>query len=232
LSAHEEQHTPARQAVTAEQRGEDAFDFTELWRPEDADVAYRSPERILLEHGRITQEQLDAATELQRANPRLSVLDALVESGAIDEIVALQAVADYFNLPFARLNPGDVDPEVYNLLPSEYVKDKSVVPIRRDGERIVLGIADPADIFLIDDVKRRVQAELDLAVTPSCDIARVVEDFSTNPQNQVEDIIQDIAEDTVEVVGKQQEEVTDLEKIAGESPVIRYVNYLIFQAVK
>ncbi|MEI7836510.1 MAG: GspE/PulE family protein, partial [Planctomycetota bacterium] len=40
-----------------------------------------------------------------------------------------------------------------------------------------------------------------------------------------------VAEDAVEVVESKAEEVTDLEKIAGESPVIRYVNYLIASAV-
>ncbi|MFW6065959.1 MAG: GspE/PulE family protein, partial [Planctomycetota bacterium] len=45
-------------------------------------------------------------------------------------------------------------------------------------------------------------------------------------------IIQDINEDDVEVVDDEEEDVTDLEKIAGESPVIRYVNYLIASAVK
>jgi len=209
----------------------DPSDFTELWRPSETTTSYRSPERILLERGQISQEQLDEAARKQRDNPRLSVLELLIQDSAIDEVVALQAVAAYFNLPFARVNPSDIHLDTFSLLPPDYLKSKSVLPIRQKEDRVVLGISDPADIFLIDDVKRRLQSELELTVIPPGDVARAVDELSTSPQKQVEDIIRGIAEDTVEVVNKEEEEVTDLEKIAGESPVIRYVNYLIFQAV-
>ncbi len=227
----EEQHVKEAENASQQVHGDQA-DFADLWRPTDTGAVYRSPERILLERGKITQEQLDKAITRQRENSRLSVLEVLVQSKAIDEILALQAVAAYFNLPFARINPEEVETDLFGLLPPEYLKTKFVMPIRRENNRVVVGISDPADIFLIDDVKRRLQAELNLTVAPPGDILKAVEELSVSPQKQVEDIIKGIAEDTVEIVHKKEEEVTDLEKIAGESPVIRYVNYLIFQGVK
>src|SRR5262249_14521738 len=51
---------------------------------------------------------------------------------------------------------------------------------------------------------------------------------------KVDEIIKDIAEDDVQLVKKEGEDdnVTDLEKIGSESPIIRFVNYLIFDAIK
>jgi type IV pilus assembly protein PilB len=63
-------------------------------------------------------------------------------------------------------------------------------------------------------------------------VTKVIEELSVTPGQRVDEIIKDIAEDSVEVVQQRTEQVTDLEKIAGESPVIRYVNYVITAAVR
>ncbi len=209
-----------------------ATEFAELWRPEEAPRSQQGPQRVLLEKGQITPQQLEAAIGAQQKDPSLSVLETLVRSGACDEIVALQAVAEYFRLPFARLNASQVDPEVVSALPINYLREKQVIPISRDGEAFVVGMADPADIFLIDDIKRRLKAPVKLTVVPCEEIAKAIEELSTGPGQQVDEIIKGISEDTVEVVDSRDDEVADLEKIAGESPVIRYVNFVIATAVK
>jgi len=208
------------------------LDFADLWRPVESGTAYRGPERMLLERGHITTDQLEAAAAQQKANPRLSLLETLVRMQAVDEMLALQTVADYFKLPFLRVKAPDVDPAVYALLPMNYIKAKNVLPIRKDGDGVMVGISDPADIFLIDDLKRRIRLPLHLVLTPNEDIRKVAEDMSASSAQQVDEIIKDISEDAVEVVDTKTEDVADLEKIAGESPVIRYVNYLIAAAVK
>jgi type IV pilus assembly protein PilB len=206
--------------------------FDELWKPEGEDHPHRGPERILLDSGVITAPQLEQAVQHQQTNPRLSVLESLVQLKAITEVQALEAVAEYFMLPFHHISAPEMDREVFSLLPVDYLKAKLVLPIRREQDDVVVGIVDPADIFLIDDLKRRMKLNVQLVVVPRGDILRAIEELSVGPGQQVEDIIKDIAEDTVEVVTKKVDDIADLEKIAGESPVIRYVNYLISSAVK
>ena len=208
-------------------------EFAELWRPTDTASGPRGPERVLLDRGLISPDQLDKAVHQQRENPRFSVLRTLVQMRAIDDLAALQAVAAYFQLPFERVGAGDVDTGTFALLPVRYIKEKQICPIRREGDAVVVGLTDPADIFVIDDMKRRIHRKVQLVVVPPADIAGVVEELSSSPAKQVDEIIKDITEDAVEVVDdKKSEEVPDLERSAGESPVIRYVNYLIASAMK
>ena len=206
--------------------------FAELWTPEEEAQAPRGAEGLLLQRGKITPQQLDKALEAQVHNPSLSVLQTLVRSGALNEVEASEATAEYFGLPFQRIVSADVDGACFDLLPVDYLKAKRVLPFRRADEAVVVGTTDPADIFLIDDLKRRLGRKLHLVVTPGTDILRAVDELSLGPQQHVDDIIQDIAEDAVEILDAKVDEVADLEKIAGESPVIRYVNYLISSAVK
>jgi type IV pilus assembly protein PilB len=210
----------------------EAVEFAELWRPTENGPAFRGPERVLLQRGMVSREQIEKALLKQRENPRLSLLDALVHGGAIDEMTAQRAVAEHCKLPFHRLTAADVDIGVLEMLPAEYRKEKLVLPIRRDERGIFVCLANPADIFLIDDLKRRLRGTLHLVVTPPADILKVNEELTASNVQQVDDIIKDIAEDAVEVVRKEADDVADLEKIAGESPVIRYVNYLITSAVR
>ena len=211
---------------------DERIDSAILWSPDDSSSEARGPEKILLDQGRIAREQFERAVTMQASEPNRTVLEILVQSQAIDQIVALQAVATYCQLPFQRVAPGDVDDSVFALLPPEYLKAKNILPIRRDDKGTVVGISDPADIFLIDDVTRRLKGKVRLVVTPPSDMLKVIEELSVSVTQQVDDIIKDISEDDVEVVNREDEDVTDLEREAGESPVIRYVNFLIAAAVK
>jgi len=230
--ARDKRHSDGVKVAEAPPTGGEPLGFDEVWRPDASHTDARGPERILLERGHITLEQLQKARERQEEDPRFTVLEALVNAHEIDEMLALQAVAAYFKLPFTRVTAADVDERVFSMLPLDYIKAKRVIPIRHRDDAVLLGLADPADIFLIDDIKRRLRSPVELAVTPPGDILRTVEEMSADLAEQVDEIIKGITEDAVEVVGSKTEEVADLEKIAGESPVIKYVNYLIAFAVK
>ncbi len=222
-------HPPAKPTAA-----QDApMEFDDLWRPAQQTEAPRGPAAVLLEQGKITPAQIQHAIRKQKDNPRLTMLEAMIEAKIVDEPTALQAVAKFFNLRFEPIKSDQIDRDLLKLLDLDFIKRKNVIPIRREDNRILVGISDPADIFLVDEVKRRLRRPILLAVTPAADIQRVAEELTTAPsQGSVEDIIHDCHEDDVEVVEAKSEEVTDLEKIAGESPVIRYVNFLVVNAVK
>jgi len=207
-------------------------EFADLWRPDESASLPRGPERVLVGRGGITPKHLDQAAGMQRDRPHLRTLDALVAVNAVDELLAIQTVAAYFKLPFMHVDVSEVDEKTFERLPIAYVKAKHVLAIRQEDDDTLVGISDPADIFLIDDVKRRIGGRMRLVVVPASDILHVVEELSAGPAQQVDEIIKDITEDAVEVVHKEDEEVADLERSAGESPVIRYVNYLIYSAVR
>jgi type IV pilus assembly protein PilB len=223
---------PALAGAAAVAQPAESGGFADLWRPSAKAAMARGPERILLEKGLITPDQLREAQARKANDPRLTLLGALVEAGVIDDLQALEAVANDVRLPLMRVTAADVEENVFALLPLEYIREKKVIPIRHQEDGILVGLADPADIFLIEDLRRRLRCKVQLVVTPPQDTLKTIEELSTGPQQQVDDIIKDIAEDAVEVVDSKTEEVADLEKIAGESPVIRYVNFLIASAVK
>jgi len=225
-------HNPPEEAPNAPAGRTDPSEFDVLWRPADPNASRHGPERLLLDTGQVTIEQIELAEVHRKKNPRVSILDILVQGKIIDSSQALQAVAMYFKLPFLRIASAEVDQRVWGMLPVDYCKAKKVLPIRKSEQGVLVALTDPADIFLIDDIKRRIDGPIKLAVAPPADIIRAVEDLSADASDQVDEIIKGISEDTVEVVDSPNEDVADLEMLAGESPVIRYVNFLISLAVR
>ncbi|MHC4594811.1 MAG: GspE/PulE family protein [Planctomycetota bacterium] len=96
---------------------------------------------------------------------------------------------------------------------------------------MVIATSEPANVFAIEDVKRQTQMNLQVIVCTAEDIEAVCNSFKTTEEADynLDDIISDMTD--VEVVQDEKEETEDLEKMAGQSPVIKFVNYLISNAI-
>jgi type IV pilus assembly protein PilB len=203
-----------------------------LWFPLTAKVR-RSVEELLLERGHISAEQLAQAKSVQTQTPGRQIAQILLTMNAASEAQILSAQAQTLGLPFEVLEKSTVDLAVFGLLQADYIRKHLVIPLRREEKIIVVGMADPTNVFLLDEIRRRTKHEVRIVVTTAVDINRIVEQITnTNVNVKVEEIIKDMAEDDVQVVKETQDDVTDLAKIGSESPVIRFVNYLIFDAIK
>jgi type IV pilus assembly protein PilB len=195
----------------------------------------RGAEHILLKHGVVTLDLLEWAAKQQGTGPGSNVLRTLIDSGKVDEIQALQAVAADCRLPFMRLSVAEVDGDVFALLSPEDCETYGAIPIRREGDALVVATSDPLNVFLADDLKRQLTEPIRFIVSPRCDLKRIIEDLSPGRSQEAAGILPGVTavtKDDVKAVPEQTEEVGNLEVLAGESPVIRYVDSLIASAVK
>jgi len=105
------------------------------------------------------------------------------------------------------------------------------MPIALQGENLLVATSRPADLFIIEDVKRQTQMSVETVVCLEEDIDKACEVFDDEQiDHNLDEIINDMTD--VEVVHDDHEESDDLEKMAGQSPVIKFVNYLISNAVR
>jgi len=193
----------------------------------------KSVEMLLLERGHVTEQQLTQARTVQAQSPAKSLAQILLTMNAASEVQILSVLAETHNLPFETIDRADVDAKAFALLSPDYIRKYLVIPLRFEGKTVVAGMSDPTNIFLADEIKRRFKREVRIVVVAPADINRVVEQITnTTVDVQVDEIMKDMAEDEVQVVAEAKDEATDLQKLGNESPVIRFVNYLIFDAIK
>ena len=189
----------------------------------------------LLKRGVVESEQLDAAQRVLKQTPGRHLSEILIEMG-VDEAAVQEVVASESRLPFARAEIDDsesFDAKLLNRLGPEYCKENLVLPLRKEGSRLLIGTASPDDVFLLDDVKRRlgVTSVKHVLVTAG-DIRGIVEAMTEDDADEynIDEILSDVDEDDVEVV-QEKEDNADAEE-AASSPVIRFVNHIIQTAMK
>lgn len=227
--------TPADEADAF---GEPIDAFADAYQPEEDDaVRYSDSDfnRLLSERQIATSEQIASAERVAKQTPGKTVAQSLIEMG-VNEPAVQSVVALVHNLSFERVDCNASDPcdmKLFKRLGAEYCKSNLILPLRREGSRVVVGTTSPDDVFLLDDVKRRLNVtSVKHVLITGYDVRGVIEllDEGEAEEYNVDEILADVDEDDVELVKEEKQEV-DVED-ADSSPVVRYVNHIIQTAMK
>lgn len=193
----------------------------------------------LLARNLVPAEKVTLAQNVIKQSPDRRLADILMEQG-IDEVVVQTAVAALARLPFERVDlsnglDGGFDGKLLTALTPEFCKQYGVLPLRMEGNRVVIGVTKPDDVFAVDEVKHRLKVPgVKIVMVTSFDLRGAMEIVGAGKEESnvdVSELLAEVGEGDVQVEKKESTEV-NLEKEAAESPVIRYVNYIIQTAVK
>jgi len=180
---------------------------------------------ILLRDTSLTRDQLDSAIESQRLEGGMLV-DILLKNRALSEEELLRAVAMQLGVEYlATLDPEDVDGELLANLPINYVKAHLVLPFHRTNGAIKVVMADPRAVFAADDLRTILGAEVQPVLSTSAKVLDLINKVYAKRTSSVD------LEEGEEFAGEA-EELVDIIDVTDEAPIIRWVNSLIFQAVK
>ena len=186
---------------------------------------------VLSETGKISGEQLSELRRLHKEKANCDICQIIKESNFVHEPDISIARASLHGFEFKKIEPEQVDKNAYNKLDLEYIKSNRIMPIEIRDEILVVATSRPADLFVIEDVKRLTQMKTEIVVCLDEDIDKVCETYSSEQIDyDIDDIISDMTD--VEIMQDEQDESDDLEKMAGQSPIIKFVNYLISNAVR
>ena len=207
--------------------------LSNLYAPQEESPGHiRDVADVLVEMGKLTTDQAEEVRGVQEKRSGCDVAQIITEQGIAGPEDILMARAKLYGFEFRRIDPEQVDKDAFGKLELSYIKRNHIMPIGIDKDRLVVATSRPADVFVIDDVKRQTQMNVEVMVCVDEDIAQVCEHLSEGEwEYRVDDMIQDMAGAEVEFVDDTENEIEDLEKVAGESPIIKFVNYLITNAI-
>lgn len=190
--------------------------------------------QILLTKGILTQQQLEQAIEEQRAHRHSRLLgEVLVELAFCSEDQVVEALAEAYNVPYAKLTPRLVDPKVIELIPREFLEKHGVLPLFRVRDVLTVAMSEPANVFLIEEMARITSTTVQVVAVSGADIHAILAQYVKSANVFViDDIIEDVSAETFELIESKADDIASLEGMATDSPVIKLVNYLIYSAVK
>ncbi|MHC5183210.1 MAG: GspE/PulE family protein, partial [Planctomycetota bacterium] len=184
---------------------------------------------ILLDSQQLSTEQMEHIRSRQQ-EAGTDVEQLLTEQGFSAEQI-LRAKAELYGYEFQRITPEQVDRKAFSLMDLKYIRANHVMPIRiKEDGTLRVAMTQPSNVFAIDDVKRQTGMAIDVVVCTSEDIEAACEECDDSKFDyNVDDLMTEMED--VELIQDDEEDVEDLEKSAGESPVIKFVNFLLSNAL-
>jgi len=182
----------------------------------------------LVESSLISQEQLELAlTEQTKTGGSLGY--NLVKTGAISEKAFAEFLSQTYQVPALDLDDLEADEQSIELIPPEVATKFQVVPIKREGRVLTVAMANPDNIFAIDDIKFITGLEVRPVVATETAIKRAIDRFYESADSLAE-VMKDMQED-FEIVEEMDEEAALAEAQSEDAPVVKLVNSVITDAV-
>jgi len=187
---------------------------------------------LLLREKLISSEQLSKAIEAQkegggRLGYNLTVL------GYVTESELTHFLSTQYGIPTVDLQEEEVDEEIIKLIPEDVARKYHVMPISRTGSTLVIAMADPSNIFAIDDIKFLTGYNVEPLVASDEAIKKAIDDYYDSSDYGLEGVFTDFEDEDIDVVQEEDEiDVSDLKKATEEAPVVRLVNFILTDAIK
>src|SRR5262247_249131 len=175
---------------------------------------------LLVREGLIDTEQLARALQEQK--------------GSNDKLIAF--LSRQYGIQSITLSQLDVDPEVLKLVPEQIARKYEVLPIRRQANQLTLAMADPTNVFALDDVGFMTNLQV-VPVVASQAAIRAAIDRSYDNKGDIADIVSEMegASDVELVEGEEEAaakiDVFELKESADEAPVVRLINMILVDAI-
>ncbi|HLF17548.1 MAG TPA: ATPase, T2SS/T4P/T4SS family [Candidatus Omnitrophota bacterium] len=190
----------------------------------------------LVEEGLITQEQFDVALK-KHQETKMVLRQVLVDMGFITEEKLIHFMSECLHVPVAReLSSLILDPGVIKLIPENHCRQYMVMPLSKEGDTLQVAMADPFDVFAIDDIEGMAKSKIEVVLCRKEEILRAIDKFY-HGKERLHQAVTSMAQEADRIESKRQTKVKKVEPKeqiieTDQAPIIKMVNTMITEAVK
>ena len=158
----------------------------------------------------------------------------LIEMGLLDKELLLRKIADHLGLEYLEGNVGDITNEVASTIHANLARMYGVVPVRSDALSIDLMAIDPFNNQVIDDLTFALGKDVRMVVVDPARVEGLLKLHYGEDDATIDDLLKEISVDDHDSGSKGGKDLSahDLESMAGQTPIIRFVNLVIGQAIR
>jgi general secretion pathway protein E len=176
---------------------------------------------MLVQAGKLSARDVDRALAAQQELGNL-LGRVLVQLGLVSESDVMQALAQQLDVPFIAEDAFPVTPPAVEGLLPEFMSSQRLVPVRRDGDALVVAMTMPQDAFLLKALRLATACEIRPALATDSAIERALaQPVDTSSES-----------DDTELESDSGDFVEHLKDLASEAPVIRLVNAIVTKVIE
>ncbi len=151
---------------------------------------------LLKEEGYVTQEQIEVALSVQKANPKF-LGEILLELNFVTANEIAEAIAKQNHLQYIDLSTIRPKEEALKIVPYDIAKSKNILPIDIDEQNLTIAMQDINDIVLIDYLKKLSSKNIKIVVSDDVSIARYIELYYYQMSNPIEKEINSLVQNAL-----------------------------------
>jgi type IV pilus assembly protein PilB len=185
---------------------------------------------ILLQAGMITADQLTVAIEVQqKTKERLG--KSLIRLGFITEENLIKTLAHQLKLNYVNLKEEKLDPLLIHLIPEKVARRHLVLPLTKMGQVLLVAMADPLNIFALDDLAFKTGLEIEPVIASEQDLLTALDTFyGSSLLNKIDSGPDDFQ--GFSAGDESPESEVDEVPVIDEGPISQLVNLIISEAIK
>ena len=190
---------------------------------------------ILVEGGLLTQEQLEKALPYQKKS-NLKLGQFLVREGIVSESQIVDLVSSQLKLEKYRPDRFTVDVELAQLLPPEIAHKNQAAPLKQSGLLLTVAMTDPLDINALDTIEVYTNCEVEAVICTEQHLNQLLTTIYGTFAG-IGGVLEDMEEMEIDkgpekTTNLDDVEVSSLQGMAEEAPVVRLVNSILSQGVR
>ena len=182
----------------------------------------------------ISKEDLAEAIELQKSKG-ISLDRAMLEKGLVKEEDVMAMLVRELHIPFINLKKYRIDTALKELIPERVARQYRIVPLSQMDKTLTVAMADPLNIFAIDDLKSLTGKNIDIVMSTTTDIFSAIDNYyGEGLSSSVQDVRKDLESEDLEIVTAT--DFADDEGVSSDdgeqAPIIRICNLIIREGIK
>ncbi|OHB29023.1 MAG: secretion system protein E [Desulfuromonadaceae bacterium GWC2_58_13] len=192
---------------------------------------------ILTKAGQVTGPDFDNARKSRQQGE--FIIDTLVRLGLTTEAKVIRALQHQLRLESVDLRETPIAPEVARFLPRDLCEKSRIIPIKLEGRQLTLAMADPSDIYKIDNLALMTGFKVIPVIASSSEIRDQLQKVHGDPGFARNADIEDVSEfdpmDEIDIVIEEDEYTVNVEELINSSevpPIVRIVNAIISEAIR
>ena len=189
---------------------------------------------LLVEKGIITEHQLQQALEEQKKTGKL-LGRVLVDLGLVKDDDILAVLGAQTGMEKVDISNIEVSPQLLEKVPGPLAKAYKIVPIRMEGNTLVVAMGDPLNIQALDDLRFMLDCDVKGLISNEQAVNEAIDRLYGGEMETVEDLLKELEAEAApleEAEEKAVEDVQALEQLAREVPVVKLLNLVLIQAIK
>ena len=195
---------------------------------------------LLIDDQIITRADLEFALRKQMETG-VSLGRILIDMGKASEWEVAATLGKQLNVPFITLSHYEIDPDVLACIPEELIHKYKIVPVDKTGDALTIAMADPSNIYLLDELRLLTRCQIIPVISFESDIRDAIQKYYPGRRETTfNEALKDISDHDVEIDGGATDAPTeesaepddDLSLAADDAPVVQLVNLMISEALK